>query len=81
MFTVLTKEINRKGVNFSVYSFLQWFHGRVNLYKSFQKYLKNVFLNVNNEAFSSLAFITLLSDLGENLFAFFMPGFSIEMQP
>lgn len=74
MTRVLIKETNRK-VRICCLSFSPMISWKCKSLQKLLKYkstLRMVSYNVNNAAFGSSAFLTLLSDLREDLFSFFL---------
>ena len=76
---VLIKETNRKGKNLLFILFSNDFMELQTFTKALKSTLRTVSYNVNNAAFCSLVFLTLLSDLREDLFSFFLLGFAPEI--
>ena len=69
---MLIKETNRKGKNLLFILFSSDFMELQTFTKALKSTLRMVSYNVNNAAFGSLVFLTLLSDLREDLFFLFV---------
>ena len=79
MTRVLIKETNKKGKNLLFILFSNDFMEVQTFTKALKTTLRMVSYNVNNAAFGSLAFLTLLSNLREDLFSYFLSGFAPEI--